>query len=693
MPATPPPLSPAALNENHTPSAPNHSRAASIHSGTEQQTRTPTVVDQIRTSLRRVTRRNYAADAGATKKTKKTNTSNPIPFARQLARTPAPTRPAPITLQRNLAAQPTRTPSPTIPITLQNENPVLNRDEDELEHGMGSQRSSNTSVGEPPVDEPEPIDPWNRQQDLNKELADLKLDREKIQRALEGEVAKLPPGVTTSPDIEEIERHLLLNEQFQNETRLSITEHLQRLRAENERLHNDQRIQHGRRQAQNRQESTLREDLQRRTLAAAATRINNTRQIQQTNAAMDEYRRRTAYDTSKRQAQLDGPQQTSPYSPSRSNTDRDELIACLMTTGTSTEEAQRIAAKFLKPNKESNVQSLLDQNQSQLLQTQAISLLNNLPSFGESSIDIRFENWIRQFNSCTATADFDEFRKILILTSKLTGPAADALQQLQQDYPEDAKSFAKITKVLHKRFHGNETHNHYADAYKRCVRLDGEAVRDYASRTQKLFRLTYPSIIGDKAGILSKEIETMLMDKFIAGLQRELRKRIANKKFKTFDDLIECVEGYVNDEERDTEERRAEAHIRAIGYAPTPQYTEADRRTDALISLMERMLLEKNNPTTNPKVHSGNQGEGRGEKKKFPYNKNDFCNHCDMKGHSDQDCKAKSNVCNKCNNTGHFYNSCPQNPKNTAVSGRPEQRSSQQTNIPSAMPRQQTPEN
>jgi hypothetical protein len=64
-----------------------------------------------------------------------------------------------------------------------------------------------------------------------------------------------------------------------------------------------------------------------------------------------------------------------------------------------------------------------------------------------------------------------------------------------------------------------------------------------------------------------------------------------------------------------------------------------------------------------------------------------------MKGHSDQDCKAKNNVCNKCNDTGHFYNSCPQNPKNTAVSGRPEQRSSKQTNILSAMPRQQTPEN
>jgi len=130
--------------------------------------------------------------------------------------------------------------------------------------------------------------------------------------------------------------------------------------------------------------------------------------------------------------------------------------------------------------------------------------------------------------------------------------------------------------------------------------------------------------------------------------------------------------------------------------SPTQQCnhnTETDRRIDALISLMEKIILEKNNPTTNSKVHPGNQGKSRGERKKFPYNKNDYCGHCDMKGHSDQNCQAKNNVCNKCHIIGHFYNGCPQNPKNTAVNSRPEPRPSRQSNIPSAMPRQQTPEN
>ena len=304
--------------------------------------------------------------------------------------------------------------------------------------------------------------------------------------------------------------------------------------------------------------------------------------------------------------------------------------------------------------------------------------------------------------STSLSADFDEQRKILILASKLKGPAADTLKQLKREHPSRARSFDKIIETLTKRFHGNETHNHYAEAYKRCVRLDNESVRDYAGRVTKLFQHTYPEMVGEETTALTGVIATMMMDKFRAGLQRQLRKRITNKKFKTFEDMIECVEGYVTEEDREAEEVQAVEHIRAAGYyqrqQSAPQHAQkhdtdaAERRHIEMMSLMNRLLIERNNPI--PDVQQSKQ-EHTSERKKFSYVQNTFCGHCKLKGHTLEDCKAKTNLCNLCNRIGHFYNRCPENPKSPTFQGtseQPQSNSSSQANIPKPMPRQ-TPEN
>ena len=214
------------------------------------------------------------------------------------------------------------------------------------------------------------------------------------------------------------------------------------------------------------------------------------------------------------------------------------------------------------------LKTFLDHNQHQQLQHQAIALLNNVPAFS-GALGTRFDNWVRHFEACTALADFEESRKILILQSKLTSTAADTFQQFQKQDSVNAKSFIKIKECLHKRFHGNETHMHYAEQFAKCVRADKESVRDYASRLTKIFQYCYPEFYDDSGSMPSQFMDTLLMDKFRAGLQRKIGKKIATKKFSSMEKMIECVECHLVEERRDEEERQAEVFIRSVQDRPT----------------------------------------------------------------------------------------------------------------------------
>ena len=257
--------------------------------------------------------------------------------------------------------------------------------------------------------------------------------------------------------------------------------------------------------------------------------------------------------------------------PNDTWTERDRLIASLMSTGVTFEYAQRTADVVYSSKQPTPLETLgtfIDHNQHQQLQHQAIALLNNVPAFS-GALGTRFDDWVRHFEACTALADFEESRKILILQSKLTSTAADTFQQFQKLDSVNAKSFLKIKECLHKRFHGNETHTYYAEQFEKCVRLDKESVRDYASRLTKIFQYCYPEFYDNNSSRINQSMDNLLMDKFRAGLQHKLRKKIATKKFSSMEKMMECVESHVVEERRDEEERQAEVFIRSVQGKPT----------------------------------------------------------------------------------------------------------------------------
>ena len=87
--------------------------------------------------------------------------------------------------------------------------------------------------------------------------------------------------------------------------------------------------------------------------------------------------------------------------------------------------------------------------------------------------------------------------------------------------PRRLLSFAQFEQKLFERFHGHETHDHYAEEYRVCVRLDNEGIRDYASVMDGLFRYAYPNLLTDDSAANRQQIEIMLMDKFRGSIQTE----------------------------------------------------------------------------------------------------------------------------------------------------------------------------
>ena len=618
-----------------TPTAPARSRGSSIRSepvtpvqpGLSSAPRS--VADQLRQSLRKTFRRDYSVLAGGkpakpakAKAKAKKKTAEALPATNQLPRTPVAARIPLFTIDS--PANPTNSPinnriSPTFnPFTspIFTNPPQINNNpwnpdaelypEDNQEQSISIEdTASNSDQSTPegsttmnPNQRPSESD-WNREQRLTEELIQLQEDKALMDSSLEEERSKLTGDETTNADIIELERQIAMNERYIKETKAHIAADKNRreqIAEEEERTHQNERR---RLEEMNRRtgiEKTNREESARH--AHYLDELDRERRERYRKEDAAEQRRRNEYEKEKerKNKEADNNDRRRP----NPNTNRDKLIACLMTTGASIEDAQTMAAVLCSEKQKCSSELKRDDKRSEKFQTQALTLMNNLPTFAESSIENRFEDWIDQFISCIATADFDEHRKILILASKLRGPAADTLKQLKREHPSRARSFEKIIETLIKRFHGNETHNYYADAYKRCVRLDGEAVRDYAGRVTKLFQHTYPEMVGEETTALTDVIATMLMDKFKAGLQSELRKKIINKKFKTFEDMIEYVEGYVNEEKEYVEEIQNKAHIRAISNEPVDysyscQWTiDEERRHNEKMALLKRLLTERN---------------------------------------------------------------------------------------------------
>ena len=59
----------------------------------------------------------------------------------------------------------------------------------------------------------------------------------------------------------------------------------------------------------------------------------------------------------------------------------------------------------------------------------ALTMLFQLPAFSGSPV-VRFDRWIKQFESVTAMSDWDDDETILMLTTKMTDKANNILQNI-----------------------------------------------------------------------------------------------------------------------------------------------------------------------------------------------------------------------------------------------------------------------
>ena len=118
-------------------------------------------------------------------------------------------------------------------------------------------------------------------------------------------------------------------------------------------------------------------------------------------------------------------------------------------------------------------------------------------------------------------------KEINLLASKLTGVAAEALENFLNSHFEEEMTYENAKAHLMNHFHGTETREMYEKEYRKCLREAGESILDYAHPLLRNFQHTYP--ITDEQRAIPDVIalrDQLLKDKFIAGLPIKLRDRV-----------------------------------------------------------------------------------------------------------------------------------------------------------------------
>jgi len=141
--------------------------------------------------------------------------------------------------------------------------------------------------------------------------------------------------------------------------------------------------------------------------------------------------------------------------------------------------------------------------------------------------------------------NFDDTKKIKLLSSKLINLAAEALDDYIRSKPNQDITYSSVKQHLMHRFHGTETRELYEKEYRSCIKQSGESILDYAHRLKKIFAHVYPisDIQRNIPDVITMQ-EQMLKDKFISGLPLKLREKVKFKTFNTFDDLIKAATKY-----------------------------------------------------------------------------------------------------------------------------------------------------
>lgn len=331
-------------------------------------------------------------------------------------------------------------------------------------------------------------------------------------------------------------------------------------------------------------------------------------------------------------------------------------------------------------------------------QQQAISLLQGLHSFsGSSSVDglkpLRFDHWIRQFESIISIARWQEDRKIKLLASKLTDLAADSLEDFLQGTPR--ATYDLVKRHLMNRFH-SEVRSSYVKEYKDCRRLPGETVIDYACRLKKLFHLAYP--MGDTMRNNTDAVnitERILKDKFIDGLPFEIRYKIKQKEFPTFDELVKFSNKMAvcfDEERKEKEHREIISNIHGISLGRENSALDEVRDLKKQIQAIHDAMIQQvaaSQPRGLPPPWQGTPTNGQGRQRQFVpfqnsqslqrqgsfrpgnYRQNNvkqiICEFCQIPNHTKATCRrffAVHRLCFNCGKEGHMARDCPDDMSN-----------------------------
>ena len=221
---------------------------------------------------------------------------------------------------------------------------------------------------------------------------------------------------------------------------------------------------------------------------------------------------------------------------------------------------------------------------------------------------------------------------------------------------------------------------------------------EYACRLKKLFYLTYPLSERNKANMDTlRKLEEVLKDKCVDGLPLEIRHKVRDKTFKTFDELVQFTGRKASNHE---EERKEKNEIRRIADIHS-EYRTDDKSMAALVQELNILSsqiheLDKQVAATQRrqefsngephKVHfQGQQPQQLGYARGNGYIQNNFqnnqrgsqqpgrlmnsdtryypeqCGFCGTYGHHKEDCNKlvqKERFCFKCNLPGNMNYDC-----------------------------------
>ena len=203
----------------------------------------------------------------------------------------------------------------------------------------------------------------------------------------------------------------------------------------------------------------------------------------------------------------------------------------------------------------------------------ALTLLLQIPAFSGSP-SIRFDRWIKQFENVVNMSNWTDDEKVNMLTTKMTDKAYDILQNILESHTTD---YNDIKNLLQDRFHGNETIDYYEKKFDKCERKPLESVLDFAFRLKTVFNRAYPPRPNETAHETAAKLK-FLRQKFLQGLDSNLRNKIKYKTLATFEDLVKEAQKYAIRLDEDKEEKDKREFINAVS-SPNAQINIPEIKT------------------------------------------------------------------------------------------------------------------